>query len=127
MCGAIKPLIGLQFCLNKIASCDAIAGEIYISELVLTKERQFWDVNVAFDLSKKASEANNMRHARATHVGVTFNNTVFLKAQLEAEITKLERQLDNLRRSDEAANFALLESYKEMICSRRAMLSDLPH
>jgi len=68
-----------------------------------------------------------MRRARANHVGVTFNNTVFLKAQLEGEITKLERQLDNLQRSDEAANFALLGSYKEMICSRRALLSDLPH
>lgn len=68
-----------------------------------------------------------MKQPRATHVGVTFNNTVFLKAQLEGEITKLQRQLDSLRRSDEAANFALLQSYKEMISSRRALLSDLPH
>ena len=68
-----------------------------------------------------------MRPPRATHVGVNFNNTVFLKAQLESEITKLKRQLDSLRLSDEAANFALLQSYKEMISSRRALLSDLPH
>ena len=68
-----------------------------------------------------------MRQARATHVGVTFNNTVFLKAQLESEIIKLKRQLENLRLSDDVANFAMLQSYKEMINSRRALLSDLPH
>lgn len=68
-----------------------------------------------------------MRQPRATHVGVTFNNTVFLKAQLENEITKLRRQLDNLRLSDDAANFAMLQSYKEMISSRKALLNDLPN
>ncbi len=68
-----------------------------------------------------------MRQARATHVGVTFNNTTFLKAQLESEITKLRRQLDNLRRSEDAANFGMVQSYQEMINSREAMLSDLPN
>ncbi len=68
-----------------------------------------------------------MRQARATHVGVTFNNTSFLKAQLESEITKLKCQLDSLRLSDQAANFAMLQSYKVMINSRQSLLSDLPH
>lgn len=68
-----------------------------------------------------------MRQARASHVGITFNNTSFLKAQLESEITKLKCQLDNLRLSDEAANFAMLQSYKVMINSRESALSKLPH
>ena len=68
-----------------------------------------------------------MRQARATHVGINFNNTTFLKAQLESEITKLRRQLDNLHRSEDAANFGLVQSYQEMINSREAMLSDLPN
>lgn len=67
-----------------------------------------------------------MRQPRATHVGITFNNTIFLKAQLQGEITKLERQLQRLRLSDDAANFSMLQTYKEMINSRRVMLSDLP-
>lgn len=68
-----------------------------------------------------------MRQARAAHVGITFNNTVFLRSQLQEEITKLERQLQSLRLADTGANFAMVESYKEMIYSRRGMLTNLPH
>ncbi len=68
-----------------------------------------------------------MKPSRVSHVGVNFNNTVFLKAQLENEITKLERQLQHLRSSGDGANFSMLESYKEMIGSRKGMLADLPH
>lgn len=67
-----------------------------------------------------------MRQPRASHVGVSFNNTVFLKAQLQEEITKLERELVHLRSGDQAANFGLLQTYKEMIHSRRGMLNGLP-
>ncbi|GAB1265520.1 hypothetical protein NBRC116493_28680 [Aurantivibrio infirmus] len=68
-----------------------------------------------------------MRQPRAAHVGITFNNMVFLRSQLEDEITKLERQLQSLRLADQGANFAMVESYKEMIHSRRGMLTELPH
>jgi hypothetical protein len=68
-----------------------------------------------------------MRQPRATHVGVTFNNTIFLKARLNDEIVKLERQLNDLRSGEDASNFGLVQSYKEMIYSRKGMLSDLPH
>ncbi|GAB1258577.1 hypothetical protein [Aurantivibrio plasticivorans] len=67
-----------------------------------------------------------MRQPRAAHVGVTFNNTVMLKAQLREEITRLERQMQTLRSGPDAANFGLLQSYKEMIHSRRDLLSNLP-
>jgi len=66
-----------------------------------------------------------MKTSRVTHVGVNFNNTTFLKAQLEEEITKLERQLHHMHTDQDGANFAMLESYKEMIHSRRDMLQDL--
>ncbi|MGH1470477.1 MAG: hypothetical protein ACRBCS_04745 [Cellvibrionaceae bacterium] len=68
-----------------------------------------------------------MRQPRASHVGVTFNNTVFLKARLNDEIVRLERQLNDLRSGEQASNFGLVQSYKEMIYSRKEMLSGLPH
>ena len=67
-----------------------------------------------------------MRQPRAAHVGVTFNDTLFVKAQLRDEITRLERQLETLRGSEQAANFGLVQTYKEMIHSRREALSGLP-
>lgn len=68
-----------------------------------------------------------MRQPRATHVGVTFNDTVMLKAQLQLEITKLERQLDAMRGSEQAANFGVMQTYKEMIHARKETLNGLPN
>lgn len=69
---------------------------------------------------------SSMRQPRATYVGINFNNTVFLKDRLRNEITKLERQLQTLRLSEDAANFSMVQTYKEMIKYRQLMLSDLP-
>jgi len=69
----------------------------------------------------------SLRQPRANHVGVNFNNMTLVKAQLQEEITRLERQLENIQSDDQGAKFALLQTYKEMIHSRRGMLNELPH
>ena len=66
------------------------------------------------------------KHQRAHHVGIGFNSTSLLKDQLIREITDLERQRDGVRLVNNTVDFSMLQTYKEMIHSRREMLSDLP-
>ena len=49
-----------------------------------------------------------------------------LKQQLMREITCLERQLERVRSRDEFAEYSTVQTYEEMIESRRRMLSNLP-
>lgn len=49
-----------------------------------------------------------------------------LKQQLEREITCLERQLERIRIKDEYAEYTTMQTYEEMIESRRKMLHNLP-
>jgi hypothetical protein len=66
------------------------------------------------------------KRQRAQHVGIDFNNTYLLKEQLIREITSLERQRENVRMTDKTVDFSMLQTYKEMIHSRREMLAGLP-
>ena len=54
------------------------------------------------------------------------NDTSILKQQLVREITCLERQLERIRMRDQFADDATLQTYEEMIESRRKMLYNLP-
>lgn len=67
-----------------------------------------------------------MRQPRAEHIGVTFQSIPKVKEQLIREITNLERQLEAMRLSDDMIDFSMLQTYKEMIHSRREMLDHLP-
>lgn len=58
--------------------------------------------------------------------GVEQNDTSILKQQLVREITCLERQLERIRMRDQFADDATLQTYEEMIESRRKMLYNLP-
>lgn len=49
-----------------------------------------------------------------------------LREKLVGEITRFERQLDALKGSDEPVDFSMLQTYKELIHSRREMLNQLP-
>lgn len=63
----------------------------------------------------------------ATHMLVAEkNDSSMLKQQLVREITCLERQLERVRLRDEFADDATLQTYEEMIESRRKMLHNLP-
>lgn len=48
------------------------------------------------------------------------------KNRIQAEITNLERQLERLSIDSDTVDFALLETYKEMIHARRELMSSLP-
>lgn len=54
------------------------------------------------------------------------NESSVLKQQLVREITCLERQLERVRMRDEYADDSTLQTYEEMISSRRKMLHNLP-
>ena len=49
-----------------------------------------------------------------------------LREKLVGEITRFERQLDALKSSDEPVDFSMMQTYKELIHSRRQMLGQLP-
>ncbi|MCR6652864.1 MAG: hypothetical protein NVV73_15875 [Cellvibrionaceae bacterium] len=53
-------------------------------------------------------------------------DTSILKQQLVREITCLERQLERIRMRDQFADDATLQTYEDMIESRRKMLYNLP-
>lgn len=59
-------------------------------------------------------------------LGSERNDTSILKQQLVREITCLERQLERIRVRDQYADDVTLQTYEEMIESRRKMLHNLP-
>ena len=74
--------------------------------------------------NKNSDRESNMRSAiqqRSDEPGATM-----LKRQLVREISCLERQLERVRTHDEFADFATLQTYEEMIESRRRMLRNMP-
>lgn len=59
-------------------------------------------------------------------LGASFNRTEQLQEQLIAEITAFERQLDSAEMHGEQKDFSMIQTYKELIHSRRTMLDKLP-
>jgi len=59
-------------------------------------------------------------------LGVNFNPTEQLQEQLIAEITAFERQLDSAEMHGQLEDFSMIQTYKELIHSRRTMLDKLP-
>lgn len=59
-------------------------------------------------------------------LGASFNRTEQLQEQLIAEITAFERQLDSAEMHGEQEDFSMIQTYKELIHSRRTMLDKLP-
>lgn len=66
-----------------------------------------------------------MRRPRSKRVGIDSDSTSLAKVQLQDEIGKLQQQLQDLHLSDDD-DFSKVHSYREMINSRRQMLSRLP-
>ncbi|MYM63680.1 hypothetical protein [Pseudomaricurvus sp. HS19] len=59
-------------------------------------------------------------------VNIDHQSTHYLREQLISEITRLERQLEQLRVGDNNRDYSLQQTYREMIHSRRGMLASLP-
>ncbi|GAB3113058.1 hypothetical protein G8770_19065 [Aestuariicella hydrocarbonica] len=66
-------------------------------------------------------------HSPATKlVNVDSHNSILMREQLIREITGLERQLEQLKINDEDRDFSQQQTYREMIHSRKGMLTSLP-
>ncbi|WP_250461388.1 hypothetical protein [Microbulbifer litoralis] len=67
-----------------------------------------------------------MPQRRSAHVNISESETRKLRRQLESEISWLHRQMEELRGDETELDLSLLQTYKEMIFSRRAMLGRIP-
>lgn len=59
-------------------------------------------------------------------LGVDLDRNDNLRAKLLAEISEYQRQQDALKLSGSYVNFTMIQTYKELIASRREMLNRLP-
>lgn len=73
-----------------------------------------------------------MRHlsgsavAKASYaMGANLNDTTLLKQQLAREISSLEGQLYRLRTRNDAIDYSTIQTYEDMIMSRKRMLDSL--
>lgn len=73
-----------------------------------------------------------MRHLSGSAVakssyamGVNLNDTTLLKQQLAREISSLEGQLYRLRTRNDAIDYSTIQTYEDMIISRKRMLDGL--
>lgn len=67
-----------------------------------------------------------MSHPLSAHVNISESETRKLRRQLETEINWLHRQMDELRGTESELDLSLLQTYKEMIFARRALLGRIP-
>ena len=61
-----------------------------------------------------------------SRVNISEIETRHLRHRLEIEITWLSRQMQDLQGVDESPDISLLQTYREMIFSRRALLGRIP-
>ncbi|MEW5249154.1 hypothetical protein [Microbulbifer sp. 2201CG32-9] len=66
--------------------------------------------------------------AKSAHVHVNINEaeTRRLRHQLETEIAWLNRQVEEIQGAESGIDVSLLQTYREMIFSRRALLGRIP-
>ncbi|MCR8923020.1 hypothetical protein NO559_09560 [Dasania sp. GY-MA-18] len=57
--------------------------------------------------------------------GVGLQNTSLVKAQLLEELVELEAQMERLKAAGDAVDFSMMQTYKEMIHSRKAFYKEL--
>ncbi len=59
-------------------------------------------------------------------LGIDIDRNDTLRAKLLAEIAEYQRQQDALKLSGNYVNFTMIQTYKELIASRKEMLNRLP-
>lgn len=57
--------------------------------------------------------------------GVRLQNIDAVKEQLLAELVELEKQMEELHSASGATDFSMMQTYKEMIHSRKAFFNEL--
>lgn len=66
--------------------------------------------------------------SRTQHAfSANLKGTEQLREKLVGEITRFERQLSALKGSEEPVDFSMMQTYKELIHSRKEMLNQLPY
>ncbi|MCW8126277.1 hypothetical protein [Microbulbifer halophilus] len=67
-----------------------------------------------------------MSRPRSAHVNISESETRKLRRQLESEINWLHRQMDEMYGTGSELDLSLMQTYREMIFSRRALLGRIP-
>tara|TARA_R110000868_G_scaffold17258_4_gene76099 strand:- start:35350 stop:35664 length:315 start_codon:yes stop_codon:yes gene_type:complete len=57
--------------------------------------------------------------------GVGLQNTALVKAKLLEELVELEAQMERLKAAGDAVDFSMMQTYKEMIHSRKTFYKEL--
>ncbi|QKX16864.1 hypothetical protein [Microbulbifer sp. YPW1] len=61
-----------------------------------------------------------------SHVNISEEETRHLRYRLQNEITWLSRQVQDLQGAAESLDISLMQTYREMLYSRRALLGRIP-
>ena len=75
--------------------------------------------------NRKQLDINRPQFQADTHNGLPLQNTLALKRKLLAELLELEHQRNRLASESDGVDFSMIQTYKEMIQSRRAMFKEL--
>ena len=76
------------------------------------------DLHSDLDLQRPPSRKDSLN-------GPRLHNMQAIKAHLLEEIIELESKLDKVKSSGEAVDLSLIQTYREMIHSRRAFFNEL--
>lgn len=70
-------------------------------------------------------DLNRPQFRHQTAGGVSLRNTETVKKQLLEELVELEKQKEILESKTESMDFSMLQTYKEMIASRKRFFQEL--
>jgi hypothetical protein len=72
-------------------------------------------------------DINRPRSRNETSGGLGLQNTGQVKERLLEELVELEKQLEVLNSDSSKVDFSMLQTYKEMIHSRKVLFNQLNH
>jgi hypothetical protein len=75
--------------------------------------------------AKYAIDINRPQFHADSHKGLPLQNTQAVKEKLLEELIELEKQSNQLRMTNDSVDFSMMQTYKEMIHSRKMMFRDL--
>lgn len=70
-------------------------------------------------------DLNRPQPKQQTLNGVPLQNTELVKLKLLEELVELEKQMEDLKASADTVDFSMIQTYKEMIHSRKNFFNEL--
>ena len=70
-------------------------------------------------------DLNRPQRKSETPNGVRLENTDSIKEKLLAELVELEKQMESMKNNADSVDFSMMQTYKEMIYSRKALFNEL--